>query len=63
MVHTEKYRGWTIIINRNFSFISHQYEWVISKGALCFKDPTSAQNIDTSIVWAKERIDYFENNE
>lgn len=60
IVHVEEYKGWKISIKDNFNYPTYKFEWNITKGTRIVKDPTSAQNIETSVLWAKERIDYFE---
>jgi hypothetical protein len=63
IVKVEEYRGWKISIKDNFNYPTYKFEWNITKGVLNFNDPTSAQNIETSVLWAKERIDYFEDEQ
>jgi hypothetical protein len=56
-VHTEIYRGWRIYITHNTDYSSHAFEWKIRRGKVTHRDPTSASNMDSSIIWAKQAVD------
>ena len=48
-----------IIVTKDPTYDAHPFEWHMRFGNKIYHDPTSATNMEASIKWAKEAIDYM----